>query len=214
MNEAKREALEQEIRSRLERGDVDGAADVALRGYGREISNFLIALHRRDEDSAAEAFSLFSVGFWKSLPRFAGDCTFRTWAYAIARRCSLRVRRDEGRRDARHERLPEGSALSRLVAEIQRETATSVRAERRSRLVELREALPEEEQTILMLHVDQGLRWNDLAQVLRDEDAPPLEGKALERESQRLRKRFQTIKEKLVKAARREGLDGPRPDGP
>src|SRR5580693_175827 len=114
--------MDDEIRSRHERGDIDGATEAALNLYGPEVWNFLVALHRRDEDAAADALSLFAEGLWSSFPRFAWHCSLRTWAYAIARRSSLRVRRDGGRRAARHETLPEGSALSDLVAKIQRET--------------------------------------------------------------------------------------------
>lgn len=203
MDESERAAVEQEIRSRHARGDLEGTADLALRSYGREVHNFLFALHRRDEDAAAESFSLFAEGLWRSLPGFAWHCSFRTWAYAIARRSSLRQRRDARRRAARNETLPEGSALSALVQQIQRDALSSVTRERRSRLLALREALPPEDQTLLMLRVDQELAWNDLVHVLHDDT---IEGEALVREAARLRKRFQSIKEKLYAAAQREGL--------
>jgi RNA polymerase sigma-70 factor (ECF subfamily) len=206
MNDAERAALDLEIRAHQERGDHDGAAEIALAAYGREIKSFLVALHARDEDGADETFSLFAVGVWRGLPGFAWHCSFRTWAYAVARRCSLRQRRDARRRAARHDPLPEGSALSNLVAKIQRETHSSVTAERRSHLLALREALPPEDQTLLMLRVDRELSWNDLAQVLHDDDAAPLSGKDLEREAARLRKRFQTIKSTLRAAAAQVGL--------
>ncbi|MFO0759439.1 MAG: hypothetical protein U0359_23300 [Byssovorax sp.] len=210
MDGTERAALEAQIRSRHGCGDFEGAADTALRGYGHEIHNFLFALHRRDEDSASESFSLFAEGLWRGLPGFAWHCSFRTWAYAIARKCSLRQRRDARRRDARHEALPEGSALSVLVQQIHREASSSALHHRKSRLLSLREALPPEEQALLMLRVDQELPWNDLAHVLHDDEAAPLEGDALVREAARLRKRFQTIKEKLYAAARREGLIVPK----
>jgi RNA polymerase sigma-70 factor (ECF subfamily) len=211
MNDTERAALEQEIRDRHARGDHEGAAEAAMRGYGTEVWNFLVALHQRDEDGAADAFSLFGEGLWRSLPRFQWHCSFRTWAYAIARRSSLRQRRDARRRAARHGTLPEGSALSRLVAEIPRTSTGSGPAARRSRLLELREALPAEDQTLLMLRVDRELAWNDLAHVLADGAAAPLQGRALERAAPRLRKRFQVVKEKLYDAARREGLVTPPP---
>jgi RNA polymerase sigma-70 factor (ECF subfamily) len=100
-----------------------------------------------------------------------------------------------------------------LVAEIQRGAPSSAPAARRNRLLlELREALPPEEQALLMLRVDRELAWNDLAHVLADDAAAPLEGKALAREAARLRKRFQVVKEKLYDAARRDGLVTPRSD--
>ena len=212
MTDTKHAALEREIRSHHDQGDLEGAAEIAVRGYGREIWNFLVAFHRRDEDGASESFSLFAEGLWRGLPGFAWHCSFRTWAYAVARKASLRQRRDARRRAARNKTLPEGSSLSRLVQQIQRDATSSARAERQSRLVALREALPMEDQALLMLRVDRELSWNDLAHVLGDGASTPLEGKSLTREAARLRKRFQTIKDKLRDAAQREGLVAERPD--
>src|SRR5262250_221896 len=106
-----RAELEQQIRTRHQGGDLEAAAEIAMRGYGREIWNFLFALHRRDEEGAAESFSLFAEGLWRSLPGFAWHCSFRTWAYAIARKASLRLRRDARRRNARLAELPDGSNI-------------------------------------------------------------------------------------------------------
>jgi RNA polymerase sigma-70 factor (ECF subfamily) len=212
MANAGRAELEQQIRARHQGGDLEAAAEIAMRGYGREIWNFLFAVHRRDEDAAAESFSLFAEGLWRSLPGFAWHCSFRTWAYAIARKSSLRQRRDARRRDARREALPEGSALSLLVKQIQRTGSSSAAARRRSRLVELRETLPPDDQVLLMLRVDRELSWNDIVQVLHDDDGEQPQGADLTREAARLRKRFQAIKERLFEAAQREGLVAPRSD--
>jgi RNA polymerase sigma-70 factor (ECF subfamily) len=206
-----REELEQAIRGRTDALDFAGAAEAAIRGYGREIFEFIAALHR-DESAAAEVFSLFTEGLWRGLPRFAWHCSFRTWAYAVARKASLRHRRDARRRAARNLPLPEGSRLSDIADAVRTETLPFLRTERKSRLTELRESLPPEDQTLLMLRVDRQLAWNDLAQVMREDDAGPLEGEALKREAARLRKRFQLVKERLYELARREGLVGPGPD--
>jgi RNA polymerase sigma-70 factor (ECF subfamily) len=181
-----------------------------MRGYGGEIWNFLVALHRRDEEAAREAFSMFAEGLWRALPGFRWDCSFRTWAYAIARRSSLHQRRDARRYAARSCALPEGSSLSLLVEQIPRETSGTTQAERKTKLVALREALPEEDQVLLMLRVDRELPWNDLALVLGEDASPPLAGEDLAREAARLRKRFQSVREKLRAAAEREGLVSPK----
>src|SRR5689334_1492801 len=100
MDARQRRELEDDIRARAASGDLHGAAEAAMRGYGREVYEFLAALHRRDDD-AAEVFSLFAEGVWRGLPGFAWQCSFRTWAYAVARKASLRHRRDARRRAAR-----------------------------------------------------------------------------------------------------------------
>jgi RNA polymerase sigma-70 factor (ECF subfamily) len=60
---------------------------------------------------------------------------------------------------------------------------------------------------LLVLRVDRRLDWNELARVLgeagHDACVDPV---SLARESARLRKRFQLVKNKLRELARREGL--------
>jgi RNA polymerase sigma-70 factor (ECF subfamily) len=205
MEPRSREELEADIQRRAAVGDFTGAADAAMRGYGREVYEFLAALHR-DEDDAREAFSLFAEGLWRGLPGFAWHCSFRTWAYAVARKASLRLRRDARRRNRRLAELPEGSRLEAIAEEVRSATKSYLKTERRSRFAALRASLPAEDQALLMLRVDRQLPWTDLAQVLHEDDAQPLAGEALKREAARLRKRFQLVKEKLYEMGRREGL--------
>lgn len=191
------------VKERIVAGDVDGATTAALRGYGQEILELLVALHR-DETDASDAFALFAEGVWRGLPKFEWQSTLRTWLHAVARRCSLRQRRDRGRRAAREKALPEGSAASILVAELRTRTASILRTEGRTKLAALRDSLPEDDRMLLFLRVDRELGWNELAIVMHDgEELAP---KDLERESARLRKRFQLVKEKLHELAKREGL--------
>jgi RNA polymerase sigma-70 factor (ECF subfamily) len=206
IGDAARENLERELQAQLSRGDVDGAAEAALRGYGPEILAFLVALHR-DEDAAMEVFSAFSEGLWRSRGAFTGHSSVRTWAYAIARNVSLKYRRDARRRAARFIPMREDSAFSRIEALVRSETLPHLRSTVRSRIVELRESLDPDDQALLMLRVDRRLDWKDIAQVIVGDDAEaPLVGKALERAAARLRKRFQGVKAKLREMAQREGL--------
>jgi RNA polymerase sigma-70 factor, ECF subfamily len=183
------------------------ATALVIKRYGREIYELLAALHH-DETEAGDVFSLFAEGIWRGLRRFERQSSFRTWAYAVARRCSLRHRRDGGRRAARQAPLPEGSDASILAERVRTETRSYLRTEKRSRIAELRATLPEEDQALLMLRVDRRLSWNDLARVLNDlsSDDEELAEESLRREAARLRKRFQLVKERLYELARREGL--------
>jgi RNA polymerase sigma-70 factor (ECF subfamily) len=207
MDAQDREQIEATIRRLAEAGDFAGACEAGIRAYGREIFEFVAALHRSDTD-AAEVFSMFAEGLWRGLPRFGFQSSFRTWAYVVARNASVSFRRKERRRAARNAPLPDGSLLSAIEEQVRTGTASFLRTERRDRLAALRAALPPEDQELLMLRVDRQLSWNDLAQVLRGEDAPPLEGEALKREAARLRKRYQLLKDKLYEQGRREGLLG------
>lgn len=204
MTTADREELEEAIRLRIQEKDHSGAATVALRGYRAEIFGFLLAFHRNQED-ALEVFSLFSERLWLDLPSFKQKCSFRTWAYTLARHASLNYLRETRRRAKRQPALPEGSELSGLVAELRSETASFLRTERRMRFTALRESLPAEDQALLILRVDRKLSWNDLARVLR-EGASGLEEAELTREAARLRKRFQLLKTRLCELGRRAGV--------
>jgi RNA polymerase sigma-70 factor (ECF subfamily) len=204
MDSGRRTGIEDDIRRRCEAGDLDGATSAALRGYGEEVFDLLLALHR-SEDEAGEVFSRFAEELWHSVGSFEWRCSFRTWAYVIARRASTRHRARAARRALHEVPLPEGSELSLLLAEICVETVSSRHARRRARLVELRDALPADDQTLIMLRVDRELAWNDLARVLHDGEGE-LDDDALKREAARLRKRFQLVKDKLYEMARREGL--------
>lgn len=205
MENFQREHLETEIRRRFDAGDMEGAASLAMKGYGPEIYGFLAATHRRQED-ADEVFSLFAEGLWRGLPGFSWQSSLRTWAYAVARRLSLRYRRDARRHAQRVAPLPDDSALAALAADVRSATLPYLQSQVKDRISELRASLPPEDQELLLLRVDRKLAWAELAQVLRGEDAPPLEGEALKREAARLRKRFQLIKDQLRELGRREGL--------
>jgi len=204
--------VEQEVRRCIEGGDRDGATTAALQGYGPEVLEFLAALHR-DEADGSEAFALFAEGVWRGLDRFAWESSLRTWLYAIARRCSLRYRRDGRRRAAREQALPEGSGASILVAKLRSQTGSLYRTEGRSRIAALRDSLPDADQALLMLRVDRQLAWNELAHVLH-EGEEPLDAEGTKREAARLRKRFQLVKEKLHELAREAGLVAGRSKGP
>jgi RNA polymerase sigma-70 factor (ECF subfamily) len=201
-----RETLERDIRHRLDEGDHAGAATLAIRGYGAEIYGFLMAFHR-DEQDCAEVFSRFSERLWRDLPGFRGDSSFRTWAYALARHASLNYVRDRRRRERRQKPLPDASALPALVAEVRSQTVSYLRTERRSRFRALRESLPAEDQALLVLRVDRGLAWNELAVVLHD-GPEPLGEDELKREAARLRKRFQLLKARLLELGRKAGVVG------
>jgi RNA polymerase sigma-70 factor (ECF subfamily) len=201
------EELEKDIRRRAEARDFAGATTAALEGYGPEIMGLLHAMHPREE-AAADVFSVFAESVWRGLPGFKWESSFRTWAYTIARRSSLHYRRDEGRRGRKQVPLEELSAISAVVMRVRTGTLSYLRTERQSRLAEIRAALPPDDQALLILRVDRELAWNDLARVMHEGEAAPLSGERLKRESARLRKRFQAIKEKLLEIGRREGLVG------
>ena len=206
MTPTDRERLERDLRSLCERGDFAGAATAAIRGFGPEIYGFLVGFHHTEQD-AAEVFSIVTERLWRGLPGFDWACSFRTWAYTIARNASSTHHEDAQRRAREHVPLSEVSEVSRLAEQVRTETATHLRTETKSRVAALREGLTADERLLLSLRVDRELDWNDLVRVLHD-GAEPLDDDAIRRESAKMRQRFQALKAKLGELARREGLLG------
>jgi RNA polymerase sigma-70 factor, ECF subfamily len=200
-----RDDLEREIRRQFDRGDLDRAVATAIRGYGAEIFGFLVAFHRKEQD-AAEVFSRFTERLWRGLAGFQWHCSFRTWAYAVARNTSVAYQRQSRRHARWHAPWPDGSELSAVEQAVRSETLSYLRTERRTRVSALRQSLSPEDQTLLVLRVDKQLSWNDLARIMGPQDGPPLTEALLKREAARLRKRFQLVKERLYELGRRGGL--------
>lgn len=203
MERSERAELEVELERLLRTGDLDGAATRIVQGYGPELFGFLRAILQHP-DAAADAFAELCEQMWKALPQFEQRASFRTWLYVLARHTAWHRLRQVARvRD--HVPLDATSVLSRLHEQARTVTQAYLRSATRTRLDELRLALPPEEQALLILRVDKKLEWNELARVLTD---GPLDEAALKREAARLRKRFQLVKERLRAQATREGLLG------
>jgi len=186
-------AAEDEIRALLTAGDAPGAATLAIKRLGPEVLRYLRAL-LRDEADAEEAFSQFAENLWRGLPGYAGRASFRTWALRVAHHAALNLRDQAWQKRGR--RLETGDA-SRIAAEVR--TASAVRIERqRDVLAELRASLSVEDQALLVLRIDQGLGWKEIAEVFAEgeEPVPP----------NTLMKRFERVKERLGKLAREKGL--------
>jgi RNA polymerase sigma-70 factor (ECF subfamily) len=182
-----------EVDALIEAGDLSRAATVAIRLHGPRILGYLREV-LRDESDAAEAFAGFAEDLWRGLPGFRRECTFRTWAFRLAWNAALHVRDDAYRRRGR--RL-ETAEVSRLADEVRRSSVARLEREH-DVLDRLRSALTPEERTLLVLRVDQGLSWDEIALVLAT-DGPPVPAATL-------RKRFERLKERLGQLARDAGL--------
>jgi RNA polymerase sigma-70 factor (ECF subfamily) len=128
----------------------------------------------------------------------------RTWAYTLARRTAGHYRRRERRNDA-GQPLTQLSRLSVAVERVRTATLAYRRTDVKDRFQELREQLAEEDQTVLILRIDRGLSWLELAQIMLGEETTPSE-EQLKPEAARLRKRFQHAKERLRQLAEEAGL--------
>lgn len=197
------ERSEEAIRAAVLRGDHDQGATLAIELYGHEIFSF-IASQLREPNAASDAFSDFSELFWRTLPSFEWRCSLRTWMYLLARRALSRERRD-ARKRLRHETsLSDASRLTHAVARVRTATAAHLRTAIKDRFQDLRAELSEEDQMVLVLRVDRGLSWSELAEVMLASDSPS--AAQLATEAARLRKRFQLAKAHLRKRAEEAGL--------
>lgn len=192
-------ALEKVVNERRARGDIAGAADALVRGYGPEIFSFLAA-KLGDETTASEAFSLFSEDVWRGLGGFRGDASLRTWAYCVARRAGARAVRGAA---LRRERFVDSAAAEQAAAHVRTTTAIFKRTDVKNHVRALREQLTSEEQELLTLRVDRGLEWRDIARVLADEE---VSNDQVTRQAALLRKRFERTKEHLRELAEKAGL--------
>ncbi len=200
-----RAEVEREVRRLCEAGEIVAATAAAVRAYGPEILGFLIAQHHGGED-ADEIFSIWSERVFRGLPAFAWASSLRTWAYTVARNASVnhvRVRRARARR----ERAAYSTEIAAVEQQVRSRTPVHQRTEAKSKLAAIRDALPPEDRMLLVLRVDRQLEWKDLARVMLGEDGDVTDA-VLAKESQRLRKRFQLLKEKLVEEGKRAGLLG------
>lgn len=205
MSATARAEIEDEVRRLCQEGAVVAATAAAIRAYGPEILGFLAALHRSDQD-ADEVFSIWSERLFRGLPGFGWASSLRTWAYTLARNASVNFVRDRKAR-ARRERAADSAELVAVEQQVRTETRSFLRTTAKDKLAAIRDALPREDRVLLVLRVDKRLEWKDIARVMSGEDAAITDA-ALAKESQRLRKRFQLLKERLVEAGKREGILG------
>jgi RNA polymerase sigma-70 factor (ECF subfamily) len=190
---------EREVRGLLQARQLDPAATLALRTYGPELYGFLASQLGNDADTA-EVFSQLTEDLWRGLPRFEWRCSLRTWLYLLARHATSRFRSSPWNRGGR----TGDSKLDGQIAEVRSRTEPWLRTEVKDRLRRLRDSLAPEDRLLLVLRLDRQMAWNEVALVTLGEEAAAAE--ELKKESARLRKRFQDLKEELRVRARRAGL--------
>lgn len=196
------DAVEDGIRAYIASRDPRSATTVLIEAYGPEIYGFLRSrLH--EEDAADEVFAMWAEDVWTGLPRFEWRCTVRAWAYVLARNAEHRFRAAPHRRRAFNVGLSHASEALVVIDRVRTSTKQHLRSEVKSQVRALREQLSEEEQTILVLRVDKRLSWNDIASVMAGGD---ISDEHRARETAKLRKRFQLVREKLKKLVDAEGM--------
>jgi RNA polymerase sigma-70 factor (ECF subfamily) len=197
------EELEAEVRSHCERGDFDAATSAAIRGYGQEVFSFLMA-RLRAEDRAGDVFSATCESLWTTMSSFEWRCSMRTWLYKLARSAAVREERSPANRRDRRLGL---SQVSELVDRVRTRTVAHLRTEVKDEFQKLRDELDPEDQTLLILRIDRGLDWNEIARVVEeDADGAEVDDEQVKRAAARVRQRFQKLKKRLRELAEARGL--------
>ena len=180
------------LRALIDAGDIDAATTLALETYGGELVGWLTST--LGEADAHDAFSILGEELWKSLPRFDGRCSLRTWCYMLARAATSRVLAKPARK---HEQLV--SQIPSVVHAVTKVWSTTVRAEARERDVyaRIRDELEDEDRVLLVLRVDKDLAWRDIALVLLG----AADEHEVTRKAAALRKQFERVKERLKELA-------------
>ncbi len=179
----------------------DQVATLALEAYGAELHGFLIRT-MRNRTEAGDVFSQAVETFWRELPRFKARCSVRTWLYLLAKHAVVSYRRSPWN----GARRTGDAKLDAVVDHVRSETPPWQRTEVKDKWHALRDALDPDDHALLVLRVDRDLTWADIARVTLGNVEP--EAAALERETARLRKRLQLLKERLRAQARAAGLLG------
>jgi RNA polymerase sigma-70 factor, ECF subfamily len=188
--------LEERIRGLFVAGDLAAAATMAIESYGPEVLGWLVVT-TNDVAVAEDAFAAASEDLWRGLATFRWECSVRTWMYTLTKRALVRHRKRAAERPHRRDELGSYDAVERARSR----TAPWLRTEVKDAFARLRAALAEDERELLILRVDRQMSWEEIALIV-DEPGDPKQVSA------RVRKRFQSIKDKLRDLAQAEGLVG------
>lgn len=185
-----REELEATLRTRHASGDLRGTATAALEAYGPEVLGFLVNL-TGDHDAAGEIFSMFCEDVWSGLPGFRFQCSFRTWAYTLARHAAQRFREDPHAR----RRRSLGPEVEEIEHRVRTTTVTHLRTDAKDRVRGIRASLDPDDQALLVLRIDRDMPWNEVARVFLGGES--VDDATIARKAAALRKQFERIKDAL-----------------
>ena len=115
---------------------------------------------------------MFAEDLWVGLPGFAWRCGPRGWVYVVARNAANRLLRSPHQRKQHKLTLPERASLSALIAQVRSATQAHRRTEAKAAIQAIRERLDPDDQMLLVLRVDKGMQFRELALVMNDGELP------------------------------------------
>jgi RNA polymerase sigma-70 factor (ECF subfamily) len=196
--------IELQIRSLLAAQDYREAAVCALDRLGPDVLRFLSA-RLTDRAEAERAYLQFSEDLWVGLPAFRWESSLRTWMFVLARNAAMRSSRKR-QREGDASRL---AGFDQFREHVRISTVRHLRTAVKDRMRKIRERLQDDDQTLLILRVDQRLDWRELAVVMNEVSAEAPEPDVT-RAMERLRERFRRARAALRALAESEGLFPPK----
>lgn len=146
------------------RGDRQAFDDLVGR-YQAQVVNLARAMTASDTDVDDMAQEVF-VRVWRSLAKFRGESTFRTWIYGIALNV---IRTHRGRRSKLRSLFwspPAESAIDPLEQAVDRDESAEQHVVMRDAIDRALEALPDELREAVVLRDVQGLDYREIAETL------------------------------------------------
>jgi RNA polymerase sigma-70 factor (ECF subfamily) len=188
------EALELRIRTLCQSQDFRVAASELLRALGPDVARFIHARFQ-DEDQSAEVFARFAEDLWLGLPKLRFECSLRAWLFILARNAGHRYLARDLRKHKAWVPLSQAPEIALYAAEIRSTALSSFTTPRAQRMAQLRAELSLEDQELLTLRIDREFEFAEIARITLGSPNP--DAARVARESARLRKRFQALKERL-----------------
>jgi RNA polymerase sigma-70 factor (ECF subfamily) len=148
-----------EILARLRGGD-ETAFDELVRIHQRHVHRLALRL-TGDPDEADDVAQETFLRAYRALREFRGEAALRTWLMRIAANLSLNVVQS-----ARRARRDPVAVEEAAPPDPPRAEAAVIEAERRSLLGPAIEALPPRQRATLLLRVEQGLKFREIARIM------------------------------------------------
>lgn len=184
-------AFEAAVRSIVLAGQGQKAARLLVERLSPELRSFIDRL-LGNAPLADEAHAATCERLWHGLATFRWEYSLRAWSYIVARRETSRCR-------ARHDCEQRTTILKdEAVPHHVDSTIHTASTAERDQLANMRASLSDEERDLIVLRVEHGLGWEEIALAFLEEDEANPE--TISREAARLRQRFRVIRARVAAA--------------